>query len=121
MKMNRVFIGSIMKCTKDKVVTIYEGGGECFDTRDLRFDVYKPHAILIKLGKGKYVDLETIESHLDYLYLKVQTTNSNKIILPTTSHGEGSLFVDEKSLRPYENIQNEKISVKRLKKENLTK
>lgn len=84
-------------------------------------DIFRENAILIKFTDGGYVDLDKLNSFLDYIGIYQDVTNYHlrELIMSTSAHYLGSLFVDEESLKPYyDNLeQTKKISVHRLKKE----
>lgn len=100
MKSENIYIGNILICTKypDRYSIKQE---------EAKFDIYKKNAILIKSGEH-YIDLDTINSDLDLV--------KSKNVLKTYYTYEGDKFVDSKSLIRYSLIDDDKISVKKLKK-----
>lgn len=108
MKMGQIFRGNIRICTKNFKSTS---------------TIYKEDAILIKLRDDEYVDLERINSILDYIKLFKDSRKMyypiKGLIMPTIACGNNHLFVDEKTLRPYDSDkqENNKISLHQLKKE----
>jgi len=131
MKPEQIFIGNIRKCTKYESHTTFQSktyiNGECigadgFGYVDTDDELFKENAILIKIEKGGYVDLERFNSILDYIRIYKDITKDGYMLgglmMSTSSHGLDSLFVDEDSLKPYyNNEQTKKISVRQLKKQ----
>lgn len=131
MKPEQIFIGNIRKCTKYDLHTTLQCktyvNGECigsdgFGYIDTDDELFKENAILIKIGKDGYVDLERFNSILDYLRIYKNVTKNGYmlggLIMSNSSYGLDSLFVDEDSLKPYyNNEQIKNISVRQLKKQ----
>lgn len=85
-------------------------------------ELYKENAVLIKIKNGGYVDLEKLNSILDYIKIYRDITKDGYhvgLIMPTSAYGIDSLFVDEKSLKPYyiNKQQKSNISAHQLKKQ----
>lgn len=86
------------------------------DYIDYTDEMYKQDAILIKTKNGKYIDLEDVNSILDY----VSTDCDNKVkkfclknkVMSTLPDESGSLFVDKRSLKSYENVKQKIKSIK---------
>lgn len=123
MRKRDIYVGNINKCVKRVMTNDIEKGESTFGYSVIEGKPYKENAILIKLGKDTYADLEKIDSYLYYAYLK---SNSNdeylqraQLVLTTSPVCCNSLYVDESSLKPYESLTCEKykISIKRLKLE----
>ena len=77
---------------------------------------------MLKIKQGGYVDIERLNSILDYIKMRKDITKTGYIlgglIMSTSSHRIDSLFVDETSLKPYYNNKQQKnISVRQLKKQ----
>lgn len=131
MKPEQIFIENIRKCTEYKENTTFQSktyiDGECIGTDAIGFiesddELFKENAILIKLKQGGYVDIERLNSILDYIKMRKDITKTGYIlgglIMSTSSHRIDSLFVDETSLKPYYNNKQQKnISVRQLKKQ----
>ena len=131
MKSEQIFIGDIRKCTKYERHTTFETktyingqsiGLDGFGYIKTEDELFKENAILIKIEKGGYVDLETINSVLDYIRIHKDKTKDGYrlggLMMSTSSHKLNSLFVDRDSLKPYySNEQTKNVSVRQLKKQ----
>ncbi|MBE6138118.1 MAG: hypothetical protein E7173_00045 [Firmicutes bacterium] len=123
MRKKDIFVGNINMCVKRSTTTSVEIGGVSFGHTITESELYKENAILIRLGKNVYADLENIDSHLHYVYLKAHHTDGilqrENVVLTTVPVDCGSLFVDCNTLTPYESLNCEKeiVSVKKLKME----
>ncbi len=99
MEESNLFIGNIKKCTKyetHKTVSFSIAG--CIDSfghMEIKEELYKKNAALIKTKDGKFIDIENI---LDISIIK---KSKGKIKMTTYPTREGCLFVDEKTLKPY--------------------
>lgn len=132
MKTDQIFIGDIRKCTKYETHTTFSSstyiGDQCigcdsFGYIDKDDELYKENAVLIKIKNGGYVDLERFNSILDYIRIYRDITKDGYrlggLMMSTSAHCIDSLFVDEKSLKPYyaDKQQTDDISVHQLKKQ----
>lgn len=132
MKPEQIFIGNIKKCTKYETHTVFSSsmylgdhciGCDSFGHIEQEDELYKKQAILIKIEKGGYVDLERFNSILDHIRINRDITKDGYrlggLMMSTSPHRINSLFVDEKSLKPYynEKQQTSDISVWQLKKQ----
>lgn len=132
MKPEQIFIGNIRRCTKYESHPVYSSNmyvneqclmSESFERIKKEDELYKEHAILIKIERGGYVDLERFNSILDHIRIHRDITKNGYrlggLMMPTSAQYMGNLFVDEKSLKPYytDNKQNNNISVRQLKKQ----
>lgn len=132
MKTDQIFIGNIRKCTKYKMHTtlissLFIGdqcvGSDSFGHIETDDELYKENAVLIKIKNGGYVDLERFNSILDYIKIYRSITKNgyrlDGLMMSTSAHCIDSLFVDEKSLKPYYSNKSQinNISVRQLKKE----
>lgn len=132
MKTDQIFIGNIRKCTKYETHTTISSsahiGNQCilresFGYIDEENELYKKNAVLIKIENGGYVDLERFNSILDYIKIYRDITKNGYrlggLMMSTSAYSIDSLFVDEKSLKPYygDNQQINDISVRQLKKQ----
>lgn len=132
MKPEQIFIGNIRKCTKYETHTTFSSNtyinGECagcdsFGYIEKEDELYKENAILIKIAKGGYVDLENFKSIIDFIsiYRDIEKDGwrLGGKMMSTSSYCLGCLFVDEKSLRPYYNEKQQvsDITVWQLKKQ----
>lgn len=130
MKPEQIFVGNIRKCTKYESHTTFQSetyingrfiGGDGFGYIDTDDELFKENAILIKIEKGGYVDLERLNSILDYVRIYKDIKDGymlGGLMMPTSPHGIDNLFVDKKSLKPYySNEQTKNISVHQLKKQ----
>ena len=133
MKPEKFFVGDIKECTKYENHSIFNSkiyigdvciGGDSFGFVEVEDKVYKKDAILLNVCEGGYVDIENLNSVLDYLKVYKKITKDGfylgNIIMSTSAHCENCLFVDSETIRPY--FENPKeignISVRRLKKDN---
>ena len=111
MRPEQIFIGNIRKCTKYESHTIFQSktymdeeciGFDFFGCLNIDDELFKENAILIKIEKGGYVDLERFNSILDYVKIYKDITKDGYVLgglmMSTYSHGLDSLFVDKKSL-----------------------
>lgn len=136
MKSENFFVGDIKQCTKHENHTMFSSeifvgdvciGGDEFGYIEMEDKPYKKDAILLKVCEGGYVDIEELNSALDYLKVYRSITKDGfylgNLIMSTSAHREGCLFVDNETLKPY--FENPKeigsISVRRLKKEEAKK
>lgn len=133
MKADQIFIGNIRKCIKYETHATLSGstyiGNQCivcdsYGYIDEDSELYKENTILIKIENGGYVDLERFNSILDYIKIYRDITKDGYrlggLMMSTSAYSVDSLFVDEKSLKPYytDNQQTNGISVRQLKKIN---
>ena len=129
MKTDRIFIGNIKMCTKYEFSNIISNndyiddkciGSASFGYIDYEDKVVKENAILIKLKDCFYVDVENLNSFLDYILISGVIINPilTNLVISTFASRKNQLFVDKESLKPYydkeEKIDN--ISLKTLKK-----
>lgn len=132
MKSDQVFIGNIRRCTKYEenialsCKTYIDGqlvGCERFGSIEEDNELYKENAILIRVKNGGYVDLERFDSILDYIRLhRLYTKNGFRLgglIMSTSAYRLDDLFVDEKTLKPYYQTNEEvkDTSILKLKKQ----
>ena len=132
MKPEQIFIGNIKKCTKYEEHTTFSSsmyiGNQCiccdsFGTIAVDDEIYKENAVLIKIKNGGYVDLERLNSLLDYIKIHQDITKNGYrlggLMMSTSAHCIDSLFVDEESLKPYYTDEQQigNISVHQLKKQ----
>lgn len=132
MKSDQVFIGNIRRCTKYEenialsCKTYIDGqliGCERFGSIEEDDELYKENAILIRVKNGGYVDLERFDSILDYIRLyRLYTKNGFRLgglIMSTSAYRLDDLFVDEKTLKPYYQTNEEvkDTSILKLKKQ----
>ena len=133
MRAEQFYRGNIFECTSltiehypVEVCSIFGG----IETKiSYKHKLVKFCAILVKLDNGYYVDIENLNSLLDYLKLYrdcivvnsnlyslgLLTTASN--FLMSTRQSEGSLFVDKSSLVPYyDGAMKKSISIHSLRK-----
>jgi len=130
MKTNQIFRGDIKICTSYETYTsivseAYIGdqciGRDCLGHIELDSEFYKRNAILLRIRRDKYVDLNRIASILDYIKIYLESRRKGfyleDLAISTRPWSKGSLFVDEKSLKPYfDNMkQVSDISILRLK------
>lgn len=137
MRQKQVFIGNIKKCTKyinhsrfNEIVYI---GDKCINLNSFGYvetedEVYKENVLLVKIKNGGYIDLENFNSILDYIKIYKDNLKEGyalwKTIIPAYPREINSLFVDEKSLKPYFNKNKEQTDIslyklsKKYKKEN---
>lgn len=130
MKADRVFVGDIKKCTKYDMkpvfsTSMYIGddciGGDCFGHIISESELYKENAVLIEFNGG-YVDLDNLRTFVDYIKVHSNITKNGfymgGLIMSTSPHANDSLFVDSKSLKPYQNQNNKtSVSARQLRKE----
>lgn len=114
MKKCQIFIGNIRKCTRfDRHVTFSSSthfNGKLVSVSSIGYtdtddELYKENAILIKFGKYGYVDVDNLRSILDYIkvygYILKDGYRLGGLMMSTSAYGNGCLFVDIKSLKPY--------------------
>lgn len=101
MEEERYFIGNIKKCTKLEAHKTFEmvteGITDSFGYMEIEDELYKENAILLKTKEG-YIDLDNLTT----LYNIKKNRNKKNILMPTYPIYIGCLFIDEKSLKPYE-------------------
>jgi len=135
MKTNSIFIGDIYVCVKRDEISLFDSqdinanilmGADFIGHIEEKNELYKENAILIKTKKGGFVDFDNMDLNLSFSL----ATMSNRsvfypqsypdcLIMHTWASCIGSLFVDEKTLRPYSEVQtavDEKISIRKLRK-----
>lgn len=130
MKTDQIFIDDIRKCTKYETHHTFSSstyiGDQCIDCESFGYikeddELYKENAVLVKIENDGYVDLEKFNSILDYIKIYRDITENGYrlggLMMSTSAHSIGSLFVDEKSLKPYyaNKQQADNISIRRLK------
>lgn len=133
MKIEQIFIGDIRKCTKYEMHTTFSSntyiddqciGCDSFGYLCIDDEIHKKDAILIKIENGGYVDLERFNSVFDYIKIYRDLTKDGYrlggLMMSTSAHCIGSLFVDKESLKSYypDKQQTNNISVRQLKKSN---
>lgn len=130
MKTNQIFRGDIKKCTKYDVHTTFSSstyiGGQCIGGASIgyvddEYEIYKENAVLIKVKDGAYVDLESLNSILDYIRIyrdMLLRDYISGLIIPTSTYCANSLLINEETLKPYyaDERQVEDVSVRELKK-----
>lgn len=131
MRVDRVFIGDIKKCTKYEEHNIFTSktyiDGDCIDCDSFghiktESELYKKDAILLYVKDGGYVDLDNLKTLFDYIKVSNYITKDGcyfgGLIMTTSPYQCDSLFVDYDSIRPYKNKNNkETISARQLRKE----
>ena len=132
MNTDKIFLGDIRKCTKYEVQKMYTFstyindqciGCDSFGYVDCDDELFKEKAILIKIENGGYVDLENLNSILDYIKIyrdiKKDGYRLGGLMMSTSPHCVDSLFVDQDSLRPYyaKDQQVTDIPLRKLKKQ----
>lgn len=132
MKAEQFFIGDIRECTKYEMHTTFSSstyiGDECLGCDSIGYTVsddalYKKDAVLVKVVNGGYVDIDSINSIFDFLSIRKDISDDGfslgGLIMSTSAAFPHSLFVDEKTLKPYyaENNKQDDVSVFKLKKQ----
>lgn len=131
MKAEQIFVGDIKKCTKYEAHTIFQFemclngqslGGDSFGYVDVEDEIFKQNATLIKFEKGGYVDIENINSILDYIKIyrdiKKDGYMLGGLLMSTSAHRSDCLFVDRDSITPYcSDEQTKSISIHQLRKQ----
>lgn len=132
MKSDRIFIGNIKKCTVyDEHSTFSSSfyiGDRCITTESygtigINSEMIKKNAVLLRLTEGGYVDLESLNSYLDYLKARKDVGRKGfrlgRLILPDVALGLDYVFVDRHSLKQYysDKSKKQKVSVRRLIKQ----
>lgn len=125
-EIDSILIGNIMKCSNYKKVSSFEIATDTditsFGHIETNQEIYKENAILIKTKNGGYIDIDTLRTFLDYIniyrYTLKQGFRLGGLIMATDPISVNSLFVDEKSLKPYknDNIDYNNMSIRQLKK-----
>lgn len=134
MKKEQIYIGDIKKCTvHDHFHEIHTTGIFAYAETGVRFegDIVKKNAILVKDDNDMFIDIETLNSVLNYvklykdkwlmstdLYTTGVYTKLSGLLMRTIPSSVDSLFVDKKTLKPYfYNFEKEeKISARQLRK-----
>lgn len=138
MKANNIYYGNIMKCdvkqhildstyntfltnVNKKNFSIDKNGRTIYT--EYRPIPYKSNVILIKIGTDKFIALPDIENELDYFKILISNIKLNldlNLILTTKPRNRYSLYVDEKTLKPYYKncTKQQKVKVKQLKLDN---
>ena len=121
MKTDQIFIGNIKKCTKYDYRS--QGYGDWNTSPAVDSKLYKQNAVLIKVENGGYVDLEKLNSLLDYIKIYKDITENGYrlggLMRSIRPHCVDCLFVDLDSLKPYysDKQKKEKTSVHQLRKQ----
>lgn len=104
MKSDQIFVADLRKCTDLHFKGIGMDGASvgCISADS---ELFKKEAILIKIDEGRYVDLEVLDSALDYIKVRCITALDQSrvggLIIPTFTFKSGAIFVDESTLKPY--------------------
>lgn len=129
--MENVFIGTINKCTQYDIEKIFSDevyiGNSWIGGDSIGYIIkdglpFKENAILLKVAKDGYVDLDTLNSFLDEIKVKSNISKNggfylNGLILSNSPHKFGCLYVDESTLKQYKPLKEiKKPTVKKLKK-----
>lgn len=122
MKSDQIFVADLRKCTDLHFNGIHIDGASvgCISADS---EPFKKDAILIKIDDGRYVDLEALDSALDYIKVRCITALCQScvgsLIIPTFTFKSGAIFVDESTLKPYLNqkVMPNHIAFKQLKKQ----
>lgn len=134
MKKEQIFIGDISRCTFYKPYYYFEEGGLLAGiTSGVEFDSksFKKNAVLIRLENGYYLDVECLNSVLDYLKLckdKIVLGSQwyplgigklSGLLMSTQPDATGALFVEKSSIEPYYNNIKKmgRVSARQLKKQ----
>lgn len=129
-KMNSIFTGTINKITSCTLQMSHGmicslGFGTALGHYEIEKETYKEDAILIKVADCGYVDIDSINSIFDQLRIRKCLKKSGgftlgDIILPDVPSplaAVGDLYIERKSLQPYQApIEEDAISLKELKK-----
>lgn len=134
MRKNQVYTGDIKKCTSYEPY-LEVGGSRTFGYVitgiNYQSEIFKKKTILIKLKNGKYVDIDSLNSIMDYIKIYKDNlllnseiynmdlyTKLSGLLLNTSPSDINSLYVDNNSIKPYfEEDDKKHISVLKLKKE----
>lgn len=104
MKADQIFIADLRKCTDLHFKGIHMDDAS-FGLISNDSEPFKKDAILIKIDDGRYVDLEALDSALDYIKVRCITAldrfRIGGLIIPTFPFKSEAIFVDENTLRPY--------------------
>lgn len=120
MKLEQIFVADLRKCTGWHFDGVYLND---FGRISADSEFFKQNAILIKISDNQYIDLETLESTLDYIKVRCITTLDRSyvggLIIPTFTFNPGAIFVDESTLKPYlpQKAMPNHISFKKLQKQ----
>ena len=110
-----IFIGNIKRCTKYREV-------DMANTSYVRYNsqIYAKDVILVKVSDNPvgYINLRSFESLLDYLkdndIRSYEAENLEDAVLYTQVSGEGSIWVDNASLKPYYKNEKGKVKAKKI-------
>ncbi len=129
MNTSQIFTGTIRRCTEHEVHSIFSLStyidGQCIGcdgigSVHIDSEIYKENAVLIKLQNGDYVDLESLDSILDYIRIYQSYSYGLRGLMMSSFQPNhvGELFVDDTSLKPYygDEQASKHVSVYQLKK-----
>ena len=110
MEESNLFIGNIKKCTKyetHKIISFSMAGCcDSFGYMEIEEELYKEKTILIKTEDNHFIELDNITKIYKISKIKKRNNTLQNIKMTTYPSGEKNLFVDKKSLEPYESIIN---------------
>ena len=134
MKKEQIYIGDIKRCTiHDPFYEIHTTGIFAYAETGVKYegDIIKKNAILVKDDNDMFIDIEMLNSVLNYvklykdkwlmstdLYTTGIYTKLSVLLMRTIPSSVDGLFVDKKTLKPYfYNFEKEeKISARQLRK-----
>ena len=106
MKTDNVFVGDIRVCTKCIDHVVMEVSNKKAGYVEIDDELHQENAVLVKTTSGKYVELHKLylfNGLLDFLP-KAKLLSFSNMIMSIAPERAGELFVDEKSLKPYQPI-----------------
>lgn len=122
-KKENIFIGNIKRCTKYREVDMNEKDSHESGLVYYNSEVYAEDVILVKVSDNPvgYINLRSFESLLDYLKQNnikdYEGPSLEEAILYTKVNGQGSIWVDSVSLKPYYKKEKGKVKVRKIKRD----
>ena len=122
-KKENIFIGNIKRCTKYREVDMNEKDSHESGLVYYNSEVYAEDVILVKVSDkpAGYINLRSFEALLDYLKQNnikdYEGPSLEEAILYTKVNGQGSIWVDRGSLKPYYKKEKGKVKVRKIKRD----
>lgn len=127
----KIYRGNIKRCTSYKSHNLLETEvcvgereleADCFGSIDYKAEIIKENAMLVKFDKGGYIDIDNLNTFLDYVKVFKDIYSNgyklNGLMLAKIPHKERCLFVDNDLELLYDSRKHtEKQSAYRLIKE----
>ena len=120
-----IYIGNIKRCTKYREVDMNEKDSHESGLVYYNSEIYAEDVILVKVSDNPagYINLRSFEALLDYLKQNnidnYEVSSLEESILYTKVNGQGSIWVDNVSLKPYYKKEKGKVKVRTIKRDSL--